>query len=694
MIKVTLNPHSTPETFEFHKSIVTIGAASTADLDLSHIQSSLSASHLKIVEDKGRFLAINEANDPFATLNGLPFGKKVLYSLDRFQIGNIVLDFEGETSSSPNQSNTPSLPEPAPAVEASLEEEIPEQIPVLSAKVDWDSLERELLNLDKAKKRSSQPEEDQPQNISIKSPENIPHPISIEDSSISRKEAHAHLVSNPSPTSAPQRKGSSHFLGEFDDESEHWEKPAKTHDEATADNDGINPWKMWGWFFVAFLLISALCAFAFYRNMATKKVQEEAKAAETVADVAMALKYAQLHHIKPPKQNWSDPNFIRNSLANVIPSDSPILPNLDAQGRFINTPYLLRTYTNADFSHFLVIAQPAPSFLQWLVPKNALVVDSRAMELRKISDLKVLNRILVNSNMLDKSNENEISDLVKQGELIPLMALKSQHPGSMFTPPKALMMIRPGAENLIYNAPRYYQMGEGLMKQAVSLTDDHGNIHELSRLKHQAHLLAKMPNLILYSSQGISLAMQGQKALGILAPDVKFLTAYLTFNSKGAMFSSHLVMDGSNDPLNPDDPHTEISISSEHPSEGPQGVTSSQEIADGQAADDDGKWGLLIQQREEKLASLAEEIAILLQYHITHLDSTFDDHFKELTEKYLALDRELSAENINILKPIPSNTSSISDAISEPPPFFEKDFPFEGDPIFQDTSAGPFQNFD
>src|SRR5690606_8087270 len=98
--------------------------------------------------------------------------------------------------------------------------------------------------------------------------------------------------------------------------------------------------------------------------------------------------------------------------------------------------------------------QPAPNLMQWLVHKKTLVVDSSTMEMRKISDLKALNRLLANPDPLEGSNGEDIHHLIKEGGLMSLNSLAGHKNHWGFSPPKTLGFIRPGAENYIYNAPR------------------------------------------------------------------------------------------------------------------------------------------------------------------------------------------------------------------------------------------------
>lgn len=300
--------------------------------------------------------------------------------------------------------------------------------------------------------------------------------------------------------------------------------------------------------FAAFSLLIAIVLGCLYVAITGYNEEEEIKAAQAVADVAMALNFAQINHAEPQNQNWSDPDFLKHNLNAVLASEYPPLANVDSQGHFYKTSYILRIYTGADLNHFLVIAQPIPGLLQWFMPKAAITVDSSLMVLRKISDLKTLNRLLVNVT-LDTSNSTDIANFVTLGELLPLTELKKYHPHTGFDLPKALGLIRPGAENLIYNGVRYYPFGESLMKKAIALykSDDTGQ--DLLPLIDEISRFTQFPNIVLYSSEGLRMAQRGQKALATFFPRYKFIHAYLLFNAQHLPYNSHLLIDDSSEEL-------------------------------------------------------------------------------------------------------------------------------------------------
>lgn len=481
MFRVTVHPESKVETHYFGASSLVIGSGAAAEIRIS--DEKLKAKHVEIVRKNQHFYVLNLANDPFLTLNEKPFKKSLLQPNDLLHIGSMTVRFDGE--------------QPTPDTTQNFIEDYTEAIfsdtPIYQKGVGF-----------------------------------------IEVSRFSKK-----------------WKIASGVLG--------------------------------------VLFVFLLLGWGSYYRILHQSEKETIFAAKGVADVAMALSYAQITHLKPQNQNWSDPDFIKSNLASILAQEYPSFATIDNQGQFRSCPYILRIYTSSHLSQFLVIAQPEPGFLQWLVQKEAIIVDSNGMELRHISDIKSLNRLLLNANTLDGAKAQEISNLVKQGKIIPLATLGCK---KGFAPPKALASLRPEAANLIYNAPRYYLFSETLLKNTVQRTYQEENLkaQEISSLVRQGKIntlatlgrkgvappkvlsvlrpqayhapvqptlqrleesslqqlqagLAHFPHIVLYSAQGIQKAIEAQKALKDLFPTAKFMVGYLSFNSRGVIASSHLLMD-------------------------------------------------------------------------------------------------------------------------------------------------------
>lgn len=659
MIKLTVNPHTTPSIHRFYQQVITIGSGIGSEIaDLSLSDPSLQSIHIKIIQEEHRSIILNLASDPFVTLNNLPFGRKILKANDILQIGphTILIGIE-ETSASINPTEADiCFTNPASVVEASLQkkerpsEELPRK-----------NLFSENLPIEP---KNQKIEIGAQENLLVSSPTTLLPTIEKPDE---KKTVEETLSSSPTFLQLPEEEKKTapaippakkhlyeYHVGEFDDESEHWNlETDETIEHGNEPTESFIHWKMIGMIVLAVLLIGSVVSSIFYFNINAKIDEEELRAAEGIADIAMALKYAQIQHIKSPKKNWSDPEFIQNVLTQVIPHDYLSLAKIDAQGHLTDTSYALRIYTSTDFSQFLVIAQPAPTVFQWLLPKTAIVIDSKIMQLRKVPDIKTLNRLLVNSNNLDNSNAKEVTQLVKRGELMPLSKLANNHNSQEFSPPKALSLMRPGAENYIYNAPRYYQLSETIMRRAIELMEIPGSLFEMSRLKQDMALLAKMNDMILYSSDGIQLTLNAQKAIAAFVSNARFLTAYLKFNSEGQIISSHLIIDDEGAHYNeaqkiqspsPQPPPIEKELEplavAEMSTESKR-LSSEESIPSSETAPLLAKLMTLCKTRKNQLTPLKNQILTLLEGDVNRpIDAEFESHLKEKIGQYLEIDHQ------------------------------------------------------
>jgi hypothetical protein len=284
-----------------------------------------------------------------------------------------------------------------------------------------------------------------------------------------------------------------------------------------------------------------------------------------------------------------------------------------------------------------VIAQAAPSLFHWIIPKASIVVDSSSMEMRKITDLRAINRLLVNANTLDGVNAVEISQLVKQGELIALSKLTSKHENEGFHLPKALAYIHPGAENLIYNAPRYYQLGQNLLNRSLSLHENPADSNEISLFQQDIAALSHFEHMILYSSEGMQIAIRAQKALKLLIPDEKFIIAYLQFNSEGKVLKSHLLIDN----------NSEIASAAvrEH-EEFPKLELVSEKVESPPTEPPDKDHPVYLQltalkyMRQQTLTPIADQMIALLNNHNREVQPAFLEQFQALIAQYNQVSQE------------------------------------------------------
>jgi len=515
MIKLTLNPDHESKVYTLDKQIIVIGQANAENVDIPLNTPEAQARHVIIEEQNDRFIVVNAANDPFTSLNGLPFGKKPLKNFDRIEIGDTKIQFE--------------------FVDESIETAPAEMVPEPAADPIDDLLkEVEQLSSPPQKEKTEQTADQEPE----PAPEIVEEPAPVSEEP-PPEDVEAEDEEQPEPPSSKK-----YYLQDFDDESEQWSEDGVENSSSPSLTKGslADTWKMLAGLLFAIIALSTVICSGVYFRASGKNSQEEKKIAAGIADIAMAMTHARLNHITPNKQNWSDPNFIRNNLARVLSPNLHTQAQIDSDGQFTRYPYRLRVYTSKNMDQFIVIAQPAPNFMQWLVHKKSIVVDSTSMEMRKITDLKALNRLLASPDPFEGSDGEELHRLIKEGTLMSLNSLAGHKNHWGFSPPKALGFIKPGAENYIYNAPRYYPFGEELLTKAIQLYQNSSSPSDVAIIQDEMDEISNFPNIILYTSEGLQMAVEAQKALSTFAPNSKFLVAYVKFNPKGFVASSHLLM--------------------------------------------------------------------------------------------------------------------------------------------------------
>lgn len=605
----------------FDCSTLIVGCLDSKCADL-RLPGDLEEGHLQIIhetkENTPKFFIANIAQDPFATLNGMPFGRQPLKSMDLIRLGSISLRFEEQKASSKN-----SLAEVATLlqrVQALKHLPSPPVQPSPPAHNE-DEGKKNLNEKTKQEKLSSAP-----------STPSAPVPSAPASSEMSA----------PGAAKAPMTQGGSlkdDYLKEYEDDAD------KTLNKTIVDAKSFESLKDWPQLLRLFCMGTCILIIAMglsYLWVRYQSAKEELQAARSVADISMALTYAHLKHIHPQNQNWSDPEFIKNTLTAVLAPGYHSLADVDSHGHLANA-YTLRIYTSSDLAQFLVIAQPAPSLRQWLIPKDTLIVDSRSMQIRKLHDLKALNRLLIS-----EGSAEEISQIIRQGELIALSSLPSTKELNGFSPPKALALIRPEAVNLLYNAPRYYLLGQQMITKALAFIDMPANQHERQLFQQELSTLATLSHLILYSDEGLQHALQAQKALSLLSNEEKFLVAYLQLNNKGKIANAHLLMDDTSDIVAMEknnlhreaDPIEHNTFQMEPNPLAQESQEKSLLLFDIEPSDPLFlRLKVLSTAREQLLMPISHEIAALLQHHAGYWQEEVQSKLQQALDTFAALDK-------------------------------------------------------
>lgn len=493
MIKITVNPDKDPKSYSFSKDSVVIGDGSPESVDICFPSEGLHQTHVRLYQKDGQFFIVNQANDPFVTLNGQPFGKKALQQDDLLEIHHHILRFD----------------------ELSVRKEDPHE-------------------------ESSFPDvtmDTQDENPSVWFPQNLaplnPEPVSTPAQT--PKESVAHAV-DPRIEEAYQLNV---------------EEPVKRTVKKEYKPVTPPPRKRWKMRALKIALVSLLLLTVgsllmvgeIYLRSKNKSDNEELTAAESLADYSMALIYARVYQPSLQKQNWVEPQFIKNNLIDLLSSKASPCGEIDPQGNFCSTPYFLRFYTNVDFSRFILVAQPIANLSQWLFPKDILLIDSQQMVLRKTEDLRQLNRLLASPNPLDGEKGDEVTKTIQGFSILKLSDLAEGMEKDDFNPPAALKYLSPGAENLVYNAPRYYNLTNAFLKKTKAIIAQPYGTHVAALLQNDLDALSKLPQLVFYTDTSMQDAIKNRKVLRKLALQEPFFTAYLQQKDKRSARNARLVLD-------------------------------------------------------------------------------------------------------------------------------------------------------
>jgi|GEM_PF-6561932 len=512
------NSITTEKTYAFEKCIVMVGRAEDEnelpDLELEN--SKHKGIQISIEEEEGQFICFNRANDPFTTINDRSFAKKKLVNGDLIEVCGVAYIFEG----TPTEKFEPDV-----GINGMADEELEAMLQQVE-ELEELMLQVEALEFEPVLHQSP----DQTSNL------DNTEVLGLNDrKDIDIRNMDPFMIAQPQePSPGPNSK--------FEQEVGIQEVIATPQDEEPQAEVEEEPKNRYYRTFISLItgvaiLLLTVVAIS-YTIIKERSEEEEMKAAAAVADVAMALNFAKMNHAKPRNHMWSDSEFLKNNLRAVLAAEYSPLSIVDTHGRFQNSSYMLRVYTGQNLNQFLVIAQPSPSLMQWLVPKSTIIVDSSVMELRKSGDINPLNRLLADA-VLDETNKNAIAHFLRQEKQIPLSLLKKYYNNMGFTTPRALALIRPGAENYIYNAMRYHHLGESLMKKAIALYESHDDHNDIPLLVQEINEFMKFPDIVLYTSEGLKTALQGQKAIATFMPKYKLLFGYLQIHSK----QGHLLID-------------------------------------------------------------------------------------------------------------------------------------------------------
>ncbi len=598
MIRLTIHAKIDPEIYLFNKPVVLLGNDSE-QVDLKIEEEEIQGIHLEILVQNGMYVLVNLTKDPFVTVNGHSFGKKLLNSGDVILVHETPILFEKIEA---DQTNAFQDNEENPSKEPFLQESSTSIISFpLPFEGEVDPLPDEELSFPAISQLVAETKEKEEKG---RSPSAIPNETKDDD--------------------PPELDNKENYL--------------------VAIEQGSHLYQAWKWILaITFSLIIALgtTGFAVYLTVSDTSEAEETKVAQAVADIGVALTYAQLNEIKPFNQNWSDIEFLKANLQAVLPDTMSYASQIDAQGQLHCCPYSLRIYTNSSLSRFLLIAQPPPSILYWIIPQSIIALDSEGMELHTLTDVRGINRLLANPDPLDGVNGREIATLIKQSPAIYLSTLAVDLDQPDFAPPKNLALIQPGAENFIYNSPRYYRLGQHIARKIIRLSTTKGSSQDVAWLKKNVKNLEMLHHPVLYAEQGKKGALLMQQGLMLFAPSNKFLFGYLLFNEQGKIHQAQILKEEEfKEHLLPVSKEGEM-IAFQTPNEEKEEENFREIKRKKDAKEVDRNHPIYIQlqsqtiARENELKPLMAAMSALIQQEFRYPKSRFQFEFQELAHVYL-----------------------------------------------------------
>jgi len=166
------------------------------------------------------------------------------------------------------------------------------------------------------------------------------------------------------------------------------------------------------------ILLLILCALFLsvgtitYTTFQEKLEREEKRITGAFCDIAMGLFFAKVQKYKPDNLDYLEPGYLGSNIKTVLASRTFVDPHVDPNGHFNTLPYFLRFYTNKDFTHFVVIAQPRYSPLHLFLCRKTYVIDSNQMQVRVLHNVKALNQYLSSTLFNHELNRSRVAKLL------------------------------------------------------------------------------------------------------------------------------------------------------------------------------------------------------------------------------------------------------------------------------------------
>ncbi len=547
MISVTIEENTKKYTQNFTKEELYIGSYGD-EVDIPLSQPQLRNHHLKIQKTGTVYTLINLTNDPFVTLNGLPFGKRKLQEGDILTIHDIKITFdkfaelephihdalvhENMTTSEETLHNIVStkIKEKSVSIREASHQDSPSEDPLTSTEqeIKPSELEKESPLFDLEEEAGMEMHDDlDPEQI-----EALLHEVEQFHLEEAKKEAPVEskpgfIPTEPEAEFYPEQTELNETEPQEKQESLLSEQNTPPAPASPPPNSEKRSYALWIAIGIALLCLFAGIFLAIFSEHKSKETL--LKAARVASDTAMSLLNAKNNPDKP--RDWNKPSSLRSNLNQVLSARYQPFSEENVKGYLGISSYKQEIYSTPDLTRFLVMLQPSSSPFNRLIPNKALIVDSENMAIRTYDDITPLSRLIEGKNNFAEVDHTALTVFLEKGQVLPLEELAENGRYPEFIPSKELALINPEANNYLYNAPRYFKMTEQLVDELAELTQAEDAQPAVGGLIEQTRTLSKLPSLVLYTSQGAETAKQAQKGLELIHSS-NFPIAYLLFDAK------------------------------------------------------------------------------------------------------------------------------------------------------------------
>ena len=402
---------------EFGDGTITIGRAQEGKADIPlDSPSHLNPKHIQIEVKGDRCYVMNSANDPFVSLNKLPFGKRHFHPGDSLQIHNTTIEF--------------------------------------------------LSFAEKSEPLAPLPLEEKNEPIPTKDP--LPLPPVLPQQTKPQK-ASTSALPDPSPEEAAELLKSAKLLSENEDAKlqKRIKIPTKASTEVVEERTWPLPFSLRSFSLtLAALILFFLLAFpplSFWSHL-NEKQTKELTAARSIADISMALLHSQLYPSPLDLQGELSPHLLHRHLKPILSSSTPPFAIFDSGGTLISSGYHIRLLK--DETDFWLIATPPSDFWDWISPSKALLLSSKEMKLYETEDLNSLST-LITLGRLDRATKQALNSLTQGKPPLLLHQLDTER-SLDFALSTEFSHLNNNFHQRVYNAPRYAKMTTPIVKKMAS----------------------------------------------------------------------------------------------------------------------------------------------------------------------------------------------------------------------------------